>query len=308
MDSRRNKVLAVSLGALIILSAALAWWGRGEDRRAVDRQMFAIAETDKINRVTLVRATDSVDLVFEGSRWMVNGTWAADLQMIKVLMATLRQIEPHRPVAASQVDTVNAQLTAAGTRVTVSFSDGTQQTFTAGGNRAKTEAWMRKEGEDAPYSMIIPGYRVYVSGVFELDAGGWRNKRVFDFNWRNFKSLTASYPRDPSAGFVVEMKQRFFGIRDMAAVDTTRLNDYLDAVSLLFARRFLSDQPTAQDPPVVRIEILDIADRTYTLELFAPRPNDAEVVGRLGDGQWLTFDPPDVEALLRRRSYFTAPD
>lgn len=305
MDPRRNKALAVSLGALIILSAALAWWGRSEDRREVDRQLFAIHETDKINRVTLVRASDSVDLAFDGSRWMVNGTWTADLQMVKVLMATLRQIEPHRPVAASQVDTVNAQLTASGTRVTVSLSDGSQRTFTAGGNRSKTEAWMRREGEDAPYSMIIPGYRVYVSGVFELGAGGWRNKRIFDFNWRNFKSLTASYPKETAAGFTVEMKQRYFGIRGLDPVDTTKLNDYLDAVSLLMAKRFAgkASAPVLGDP-VALIEILDIADRTYTLELFAPSGDDPEAFGRLADGEVVVFDRSDIAAIVRRKGWF----
>ncbi len=43
--------------------------------------------------------------------------------------------------------------------------------------------------------MNIPGYRVYVSGIFELDESGWREKRVFAFNWQNFQKLDAHFPK-----------------------------------------------------------------------------------------------------------------
>lgn len=309
MDSKRNKILALGLIALILISAALAWVGRKEDRIVIDRDTFAMDETEKINRVTLVRPADTIDLSFDGTRWSVNERWDADIQMIKVLMATLGQAEPHRPVAASRVDTVNAQLALRGTRVTLFMSDGSQRGFVAGGNAGKSEAWFRQEGETQPYIMIIPGYRVYVSGIFEMGTSGWRNKRIFDFNWRNFKSLTANYPREPKAGFSVEMKQRYFGIRDLKEADTTKLNDYLDAVSLLLARRYVDRVEPVVDSllrqgPVARIEIRDIADRTYSLELFAPRKQDEEVFGRLADGQVVAFDRPDIVGIVRRRNYF----
>ncbi len=309
MDSRRNKLLALALVAMLAASASLAWIGRDEERIAVDRTLFTVAETEKINKVSMVRAADSVELVFDGTGWSVNGAWDADLQMIKVLMATIMQAEPHRPVAASRVDTVNSQLDQRGTLVTLSITDAPQKVFTAGGNAGKSEAWFRNNSDRRPYVMIIPGYRVYVSGIFELPASGWREKRVFDLNWRNFKSLTASYPKEPAAGFVAEMKQRAPGIRGLAAVDTTKLSDYLDAVSLLMARRFVA--PGVADSiirrgPVARVEVRDIADRAYGLDLFAPGKNDEEVYGRLDNGEIVAFDRSDIPAIVRRKAWFVA--
>lgn len=304
MNPRQNKQLAITLGILLILSAGLLWFSREESRPVVDREAFVVVETEKVNRVILSRATDTVTLVYDGTRWTANGR-EADVQMIKVLMATLRQAEPHRPVAARLVDTVKAQLARRGTRVSVEQNDGQARTFVVGGNRSKTEAWFMKEGEAQPYLMIIPGYRVYVSGIFEVDAAGWRNKRIFDFNWRNFKSLTAAYPKEPASGFTVEMKQRYFGIRGLEAVDTTRLNDYLDAVSLLLAKRFVKDEGApGLGEPVARIDIRDIADRSYSLELFAPAGQDSEAFGRLSDGQVVAFDRADVAAIVRRKGWF----
>lgn len=304
MDPRRNKVLAASLGFLLIASAGLFWFSREEERPVIDENAFAVVETEKVNRVTLTRATDTVSLVYDGSRWSVNGR-DADVQMIKVLMATLRQARPHRPVAARITDTVKMQLARRGTRVSIEQNDGQRLSFVAGGNRGKTEAWFMNEAEEQPYIMIIPGYRVYVSGIFELDEGGWRNKRVFDFNWRNFKSLTASYPKEPASGFTVEMKQRYFGITGLDPVDTTKLNDYLDAVSLLLAKRFVSASDTVgRGAAVARLEIFDIADRRYALDLFAPKGEEPEAFGRLGDGQWVAFDRADVAAIVRRKGWF----
>ncbi|MBL7846971.1 MAG: hypothetical protein JNL40_05850 [Cyclobacteriaceae bacterium] len=309
MNSQRNKFLALSLASLVILSAVLLTLSREEDRLEIDPSLFAIAETEKIDEVRFVRAGDTVDLSFDGTRWKVNHQWDADVQLIKVLMATLRQAQPHRPVASVLLDTVNDRLARKGTHVIVSAAGATQLDFIAGGNDSKSEAWFKKTGEEQPYSMIIPGYRVYVSGIFELGASGWRNKRIFDFNWRNFKSLTATYSREPKEGFSIEMKQRYFGIKGMEEADTTRLNDYLDAVSLLLAKRFVDrDHPKGDSllrtGPVARLEIRDIADRIYGIELFAPGKEDSEVLGRLLDGQWVVFDRSEVPAIVRRRSFF----
>ena len=311
MSGKMNKLLALTAAVLAALSVVLFMAGRDSERPVVDSKLFAIEETEKIDRVQMIRKGDTVTLSFDDGKWKVNHRWDADVQMIKVLMATLRQQAPHRPAAAAIADTVNKRLNESGTHVIVSKSGQSELEFDAGGNRAKSEAWFRKTGTSQSYVMMIPGYRVYVSGIFELGVSGWRNKRVFDFNWRNFKSLTASYLHQPADGFTVEMKQRYFGIRGLDPVDTTRLNDYLDAVSLLMARRFVDNADSVarrvmEGQPSAQVEIRDIADRTYRLELYTPRSIDNEVFARLADGETVAFDRGDVAAILRKRNWFKA--
>jgi hypothetical protein len=115
MNSKSNKYLAWSLGFLTTLSAVLFFFMREEDRSEIDRAYFAIADTEKLDRVLLQSPRDTVSLTYDGMRWKVNEQWDADLQMIKVLMATLRQVEPHRPVSALVRDTVIRQLMVGGT-------------------------------------------------------------------------------------------------------------------------------------------------------------------------------------------------
>jgi len=105
------------------------------------------------------------------------------------------------------------------------------------------------------------------------------------------------------------MKGQYFGIKNVERADTSKLNSYLDAVSLLFATRFVAPHQSGIDSlvttaPAVRIEIKDIANRTYSLELFAPRRKDDEIYGRLADGEIVAFEKKIIAEIVRRRDYF----
>ena len=309
MQQNRNKLLAISFTVLVAASLSLFFFTREEAKPEIDLDYFKIADTETINQVVLSHSETTVQLKFVNNGWRVNNTWDADMQMIKVLMAVLKQVEPQRPVAASKRDSIVQWLEKNGTRVTIWQGDEKKLSFLAGGNAGHTEAWFLKEGELQPFTMIIPGYRVYVAGILELEVGGWRNKRIFDFNWRNFRSLTAVYPKEPRQSFEIEMKEGFPQIKNMAGVDTAKLNTYLDEVSLLFASRYvISAQPGIDSvtalTPGVRIEIKDVASRSYVLELFTPRKQDVEVYGRVGDSTVVALPRDKVAEIVRRRDYF----
>ena len=309
MQKKRNIYLTISLCLLAVMSAGLFFFTQEETKPEVNRDYFKLKESEKIDQVTLHSAEGTVDLKFEKNHWRVNGKWDADMQMIKLLFATLNQSEVRRPVAASVKDSVLQRMKQNGIRVTLSEAGISKNDFMAAGNEPKTEAWFLKVGETQPYVMIIPGYRVYVVGILEMAEREWRDKRIFDFNWRNFKSLTSTYPKEPNQSFEIEMKGQYVGIKNMERTDTSKLNTYLDAVSLLFATRFVPPHLQGIDSlgttaPAVRIEIRDIANRAYSLELFAPRRKDTEIYGRLADGEIVTFEKKIIAEIVRRRDYF----
>ena len=129
--------------------------------------------------------------------------------MIDVLFATLQQAIPRKPVAAALSDSVSQYLQKDGVNVSL-FADGNlEKSFFAGGNLQKTTAYFQLPGS-VPYTMVIPGYRVYTSGIFELKASGWKQKYVFGFNWRNFQRLEAEFPANHGYDFKVIMNKEFF--------------------------------------------------------------------------------------------------
>jgi hypothetical protein len=303
---KKNKLLAFSLMAMSLSIIVVLYLG-GERAADVDTELFKVQNGEKIERVLLQSGEDTVDLKYNGSAWVVNEKFSTDINMIKVLIATLLQHEPKRPVATLLKDSIASALEKEGVHVTV-FADGnTIKDFYAGGNKAKTQAYFMDADSREVYLMVIPGYRVYVSGVYELDESGFRDKYVFGFRWQNFKGLRATFPGKPSQDFnvVLDAKKQFFTIDGMPKVDTARLNAFLTDVSLLTVDRYAKHgEPadTAAANKIMEIVIEDVAQRKYGLKLFSGQKNNM-ITGVAGNAV-AYFDPERIRPILRPKSFF----
>lgn len=292
---------------LTVLTLVVFWWIQPENRIDVETDIFQVEDLNAISRVTLVSDSAEVSLAYDGARWRLNDTLNADADLVSVLFATLQQATPKRAVARVKQDSIFQQLKASG--VTVSLFEGQQpvEQFLAGGNRSKTQAYFADPETGEVYVMTIPGYRVYVSGILELDRDGWRDKFVFNFNWRNFKRLEAIWPAQPSESFVVSRQRDFFGIEGMAA-DTARLNTFLDNVSLLTVDEYISkprliDSLRAAEPELI-LRITDVGNRTYSLALYDAGKSHGSISGLLQKTQGAVFDRRKIGQILKPRSFF----
>ncbi len=310
MQEKKNKRLLVSFIGLTFLCACFYFFGNTNNQIEVDTSQFKLKEEANINRIVLESTRGKITLDFDGTRWSVNNNYEADRQLIKLLFATLEKAEPKRPVSSSQIDSVNSMVSRTGVEVSLYVGNTIIQSFRTGGNQQKTETYFQKSPGQTPYVMVIPGYRLYVSYIFELDESGWRDKRIFNFNWRNFNGLNMTVADDPSQSFSVSFKDQFFGISGIAEVDTTKLNDYLDAVSLLSAEQFIKPGFSSEYDSLLktdayfRIEVSDISEKTYSLDLFTPLKNDPNVVGRLDGNQAVLFSRNDIQPIARKRGFF----
>ena len=302
MQERRNKILLGSLSLLIVMIAFFAWRGRDQNRSDVNKNIFHIDDYTAIDKVVLESKGLRTTLQFNGTRWKVNDQHDVDRNMISVLFATLQQASAKRKVAESLKDSVQNLMSDNGVRVSLFAGSSLQQEFVAGGNSAKTQAWFFDPSGKETYVMEIPGYRVYVSGIFELDENGWRDKYVFNFNWRNFSGLEVRFPGKPAENFRVASRKGFFGIEGLDA-DTAKLNTFLDHISLLTVDRY-SDPGASLDTATAQMEIIarDVGNREYRLQLFAS-PN-AEVPGLVPGNQVAYFHPRKIQPLIRPKSFF----
>jgi hypothetical protein len=310
MQEKKNGRRLISLLVLLVCTGAVYFFQLAENQALVDPSLFKVEDTSKIDRVVLESKDRKVDLHFEGTHWKVN-RFEADRTLIDVLFAALAQALPKRPVAAAQRDSINGILNDGG--VTVSLFEGPEikRQFLAGGNPQKRETYFRLDKNSETYIMAIPGYRVYLADIFAIDEKGWRDKRIFDFAWRNFKSLTAASPSDPSAGFVISRPDMSLTVTvaGMNEPDTSRVNTYLDDVLQLSADQIISNgmrryDSLAQTTPVNTIEISDIANRTYRLELFPALPGETVVLGVAHEGDLVLFDRKEVFRVVKKRTYF----
>lgn len=308
MKENRNILLLIMLLTLSALILVIAL-GSGEDRMEVDKGLFRVEDQSEISRVLLERNGTTIDLHFSGSKWMVND-YEADREMIKYLFATLLQAEPKREVSASLKDSVRTNLLTKGVRVRLLKGEQEVMQFHVGGNARGTETYFLKDENAVPYLMTIPGHRVYIASIFEPTLSDWRDKRIFNFNWQNFKSLQVSFPADPKSDFKVSYQNQFFGIEGMDLPDTTTLNNYLDAVSLMQGDQFVEPgelkpyDSLAATTPSFMITIQDIASRQYHFEVFPALSQGMPVLGRINREQLVLIDPRVVALIARRKADF----
>lgn len=306
MQKRKNIMLIISLVVLLGITGVLLWRGNREGTLDVDQTLFRVDAT-RINKVTLYSKGDTVELNFDGSRWTLNDSYAVDPNMVDVLFATIQQAVPRKPVAAALSDSIRTSLKEEGVRVSLFADDELQKEFYAGGNAQKTVAYFQLP-EGIPYTVVIPGYRVYTSGIFELKPSGWKQKYVFGFNWRNFQRLEAEFPAKRAGDFTVSMNKEYFGIEGMAKADTAKLNTFLDQVSLLTVDQYdddpaITDSLKALNPSMV-IRVYDIAKREYSLRIFSPAKAGDDVYGVIGDQQAAIFNFRKISPIIRPREFF----
>ncbi len=308
MQKKKNIQLIISLISLSILTLAVFWFNTKSEFIEVDKNIFKVENLKSVDRVLLESKNSKVELRFNGSRWKVNNKFDADRNLVDVLFATLQQTEPKRPVTNSNQDSIAHNLEQNGLKVSLFSGDHLEKMFFAGGNKQKSQAYFKDPNNITPYVMVIPGYRVYASGIFELDEYGWREKRIFNFNWQNFKSLTATFPSKPTENFKATIVDRVISIEGVSTADTSRLNAFMDGVSLIGADHFVAPnlQPVYDSllpaSPFMIIEVRDVADRMYQLLIYPPFKN--EVVGELGDKTIAIFSPKTIVPIIKQRNYF----
>lgn len=305
MQKKKNILLTVSL-VLLLLACFGVYYLRGVDGSDVDRHQFRPEDLTVIDRVLLTGPQGKVELAVQGAGWRVNDSIPADGNLVDVLFATLQQAEARRPVAVRVRETTSRQLDSIGTRVELFAGANEVMSFLAGGNAARTEAYFREPDSDTPYVMVIPGYRVYVSGIFELPAAGWRERHVFSLNWINFSALEASFPGDPGADFSVVREGNTAVIPTMADADTTRLNDFMDAIALLTADEFVEASPDSirSLDALMQIMVKDVAGREYRLDLYSRDGNASPVYGVVDSSAVGVFDRKKIEPIVRKKSWF----
>jgi hypothetical protein len=125
----------------------------------------------------------------------------------------------------------------------------------------------------------------------------------------NFKSLKASFPHTPNNDFEVAMGESYFEILGMTAVDTTKLNDFLDAISLVEVDQYVNPEEVIgydsllAAKPLMKIEVSDISGKTYSLSLY-DQPNQPQILGFIQGGHPAYIDKKKVMGLLKEKAWF----
>ncbi len=311
MQEKKNIRLLISLFAISGVCILLVFFGGRSERADVDKNLFKVDDQTQISKIVLSTPSKNqeIEIRYDGTKWMVNNSFEADNQLITVFFATLLQAEPKRPVAETLQDSIANRMEKQGIRVTLFEGEQPVKDFWVSGNDQRSETYFQLAEDKKSYLITIPGYRVFVASLFELSEAEWRDKRIFNFNWQNFKSLKAHFAQQANQDFTISFANQLFGIEEVEVADTTKLSTYLESVFNLQADQFNTNSSGRYDSllkttPAYSITVMDIASRTYKLEVFPPLKGEQVILGRLNDNLSALFNPKQIAQISRKRSYF----
>ncbi len=309
MQTIKNKRLLLLLIALSAITLLAYIFTRSDGQLSLDKKMFAAADQTKIDRVVMESFRGKVKISYDGTAWKVNTKYVADRQLVKVLFATLLQVVPKRPSNEKVKDSISIFLKKNGTHVSLYEGNELIKSFYAGANADRTQTYFQ-QGNDLPYLVTIPGYRVDASQVFELDENGWRDKRVFNFNWRNLKNINITYPQDSRRDFKIDLLQNLLSIQDVAIADTTRLSNFVDDLYTLAGDQLITKGKNESIDSLFNQEIsfhvnvTDIAGRKFSLNVLQRKKGKNQIAGMLNDSIPMLFEKTKIFRIAKSKDFF----
>lgn len=310
MQKKRNLRLLIILFALTVTTVVTYFVTRPADRINVSREIFSYEDPTDIDRVTFVSQRDTNELTFENNRWEINHEYKADPQRVSVLFAILKQMRIRRKVSRQQQDSIARLMEEEGVKVAFYQGDDVKKEFLLWGDENQGATYIAQDPKSQPYIVEIPGYRSFLAGIFLLDDNGWRDPLVFKMNWAHLVSVQMNYPQQPKKSFKVIEEDRHYKIEGMSQTDSTRLTDFLDDVSLLFANDYLNQTEVDQyadifqNTPEAVMIVKDISGRSQVLELFEQIPNTNEIPGRVDSVDYVVFNAGKIRQITRPRNFF----
>ncbi len=302
--TKNIRLIIVWLVLLLVTIAAFVFDEQG-DQISVPRDVFAVEDVSTIDEVVFSSSGFSNRLIFTNGQWVVNDTYKADPQRVTVLFAILKQNKVRRKVSASKKSEVDSIMKGQGIEIKFLESGSVTKQFNVVGKDGLTYF---SDDRDT-YIMEIPGYRVDLAGIFQLDEGGWRNPLVFDINWANLQEVNMLFPGRERDQFDVVYKRRYYTIKQLPDVDSTKLTNFLDDVSLLFVNDYLDDDELKAykdltREPMATIIVKDVGSNYHTLTIYQEIEGEDQIIGSIDSTDYGVFDFEMIRKILRPKRYF----
>ena len=305
------KKLSFVFVGLSIVSLLLMWIGKKERVVQVDKNLFVIADTTQMSGVKIEGSDPEIDIVRGESQWQINGKHKADPQLIYLAQRILNAVETQRPVSKSNAEAIKKELREAGKKVEVKFIDGETKTFYAGGNTAKTMAYFANEDLTKIYTVAIPGYKSYLSGIFELSLNQWRDRVLFESDWRTIQKLAIDYADPNLTDLQIAFQGKYLEVNGVAALDTAALMEYLQPLEFFQLNDYLNPgsfpkyDSLKEANPIATLELKDIdVDNNRSLKVYPKIPGERFYLLTDAADEMIVVDEGRMERLLAQPQQF----
>jgi hypothetical protein len=309
VNLKKNTKLLIILIGLILVSAAIAIFEGGSKNDDFDSDIFQVKDSVSLVVVRIENGEIINNLEKKNGKWQLNGQFAIDDNLTKIMTTILAQVQVKRPVARLNNEELFNDLMENGNQVSITLVDGSTSKFISGGNNAKSISYFAVLNSKQVYIVEIPGYNNYISGIFELTKNQWRDRVLFSSSWRTLKELEIAYLNAEDTKITFE--DRFLKIQGINEMDTTALLTYLEQYEYfqindyLVAGNYPKYDSLSLTDPIANISISDIDNsKNRQVNIFAKMKGERFYLLTDPSNQMMVVDEKRMESLLVRSNQF----
>lgn len=305
------KKLSAIFISLLIVSVILHFAGRRERKVSADKSLFAVADTTQIAQLTITKGGQTIKVIRGEGKWTLNDQYKTDPQLVYLFQRILNAVETQRPVSRSNFEDIKAALEMDGRKIEIAFTNGQTKTFYAGGNQAKSTAYFANEDLSKIFIVVIPGYKTYVSGIFELTLNQWRDRTLFSSNWRTLQDLTIDYTDQDRSDLNIAFTGKFLSVSSVNKLDTAALMNYLQPLENFQLNDYLEKgsfpryDSLLETTPLAQISVKDI-NKSNNLDLTVFNKIEGERFYLLTNDskEMIVVDQGRMESIMTQPSAF----
>jgi len=233
---KSNRILLLAIVVLTIIVAFFIYTKNGGSVRG-ELKDFAVEDTASVDKLFLADKNGHTSLLERkaSNKWTVNGKYVARQDAINTLLFTLKKMTVRSPVAKAMQDRVFTDLMGVAQRKLEIYSNGTliKTIFVGLENMDKMGTYMMIDGSSVPFELHIQGHRGFLQTRFITDDRLWRDPSVFNYDYRDIRSINVKYNEVPTSSFEMRYDGKkptlFQGNREIVPVDSLKCFEYLNS-------------------------------------------------------------------------------
>ena len=306
MKIRNIVLLGISL-LLIILNLWLFNLKPALVSLSFDPDLFMIRDTTQIEKFQF--HSKILDHYFSRQEgWKINNKFPSDPNLRKMLFTVSKRVKVSRELTGNEKDQLLKRYEEMGTSVILTV-DGDERSYSVVGNANKTKTYFIENQE--VYQVDIPGYQDFLASIYELKRDQWRDRLVFNGNWRTIQKMEVIYPEKSDKNLLIRFKETFYEVDDLTQIDSSAVVAYLNQFEYMQANERISFgfspayDSLAQTPPEVIISLLDIKYKLpREIRIFPQLPGQNIRLIMDQDDELMVFESKRILPYFKSRTDF----
>ncbi|MEQ8239576.1 MAG: hypothetical protein RIA69_10210 [Cyclobacteriaceae bacterium] len=224
---KKNQIKAAIL-IVLIAGNILLFFGLGNKYElSYDPERFSPEVNAPLASFKISGNQSDVNLENKDDAWILNSVYKADQQLVALFQRIVNSVKVRRPVTLEE-----------GTekvKVVLKTTDELIE-FDVWGNSTKTKTFF--SDESGVYEMEIPGYRDYLGAIFELKPNQWRDREIFNGNWRTIQKLSIKNKMPVK----IEFNDNFYLVEGISEIDSSKVVAYLNLFEHFQVNEIVSEE------------------------------------------------------------------